>query len=99
MKGMPSADVISFSWPATSICNCSDSTTQGPEMRKKGWSSPTSKPHNFIYATAFSDLPPAPLCTWDWCSHAAWMNELNSGCPSHGVDLNSGWNCTPMNQG
>src|SRR5687768_410284 len=48
MKGMPSEEVISFSWPATSICSCSDSTTQGPEMRKKGWSSPTSKPQSFI---------------------------------------------------
>src|SRR5206468_791255 len=48
MKGMPSEAVISFSWPATSICSCSDSTTQGPEMRKKGLSSPTSKPHNFM---------------------------------------------------
>src|SRR6218665_3522062 len=27
------------------------------------------------------------------------MKELNSGCPFQGVDLNSGWNCTPMNQG
>src|SRR5690349_13844609 len=48
MNGMPSAEVISFRRPATSICNCSDSTTQGPEMRKKGWSMPTLKPHNFM---------------------------------------------------
>src|SRR6185295_42546 len=34
-----------------------------------------------------------------WCSRAARMNDLKSGCPPQGVDLNSGWNCTPMNQG
>ena len=34
-----------------------------------------------------------------WCSTAALMKALNSGWPSQGVDLNSGWNCTPMNQG
>ena len=27
------------------------------------------------------------------------MNDLKSGWPPHGVDLNSGWNCTPMNHG
>src|SRR6185369_1504891 len=52
MNGMPRAEVISFSRPATSICNCSDSTTQGPEIRKKGLSSPTSKPQSFIAARA-----------------------------------------------
>src|SRR5438128_2616426 len=56
MKGMPSEAVISFSWPATSICSCSDSTTQGPEMRKKGLSSPTSKPHNFMSGHRFQRL-------------------------------------------
>ena len=30
---------------------------------------------------------------------AALMKRLNSGWPSQGVDLNSGWNCTPMNHG
>src|SRR5690606_426803 len=39
---------ISFSWPATSSCNCSLSTTQGPAIRKNGWSSPTSNPQSFI---------------------------------------------------
>jgi tripartite ATP-independent transporter DctM subunit len=34
--------------PAVSICNCSDSTTQGPAIKKKGLSSPMSKPHNFM---------------------------------------------------
>src|SRR6185369_7085013 len=48
MKGMPSSAVISFSCPATSICSCSLSTTQGPAMRKKGLSRPTSKPQSFI---------------------------------------------------
>ena len=27
------------------------------------------------------------------------MYERNSGCPSRGVDVNSGWNCTPTNHG
>src|SRR5208283_2056591 len=33
------------------------------------------------------------------CWTAAWMNEVNSGCGSNGLDFNSGWNCTPMNHG
>src|SRR5438067_7557937 len=45
---MPSSLVIRFSSPATSICNCSDSTTQGTAMRKKGLSRPTSNPQSFI---------------------------------------------------
>src|SRR6185369_6219452 len=48
MNGMPRLEVISLSVPAVSICSCSDSTTQGPAMRKKGWSSPTEKLHSFI---------------------------------------------------
>src|SRR5687768_9377251 len=48
MNGMPSAEVISLSWPATSSCNCSDSTTQGPEIRNNGRFSPTSNPQSFI---------------------------------------------------
>src|SRR3569832_1719977 len=48
MKGMPSDAVISFSWPATSICSCSDSTTQGPAIRKNGLCRPTSNPQSFI---------------------------------------------------
>src|SRR5689334_860459 len=56
MNGMPSAEVISFSWPATSICSCSDSTTQGPEIRKKGLFSPTSNPQSFISGHCFQGL-------------------------------------------
>src|SRR3954469_13014479 len=48
MNGMPRAAVISFSWPATSICNCSDSITQGPAIKKKGLCRPTSNPHSFM---------------------------------------------------
>ena len=48
MKEMPSAEVISLSVPAVSICNCSDSMTQGPAIRKIGRSRPTSNPHSFI---------------------------------------------------
>src|SRR6185369_9751333 len=48
MKGMPRPEVISLSVPAVSICSCSDSTTQGPAMRKKGRSRPTGKPHSFM---------------------------------------------------
>ena len=53
MKGMPSAEVISLSVPAVSICSCSDSTTQGPAIRKKGWSSPTVETTE-LHATTFS---------------------------------------------
>src|SRR5574337_39589 len=47
MKGMPSAEVMAGNWPATSICSASLSTTQGPAIRKKGRSRPTSKPQSF----------------------------------------------------
>src|SRR5574338_1083909 len=47
MKGMPSRPVISLRRPAASSWSCSDSTTQGPAIRNKGSSRPTSKPHNF----------------------------------------------------
>ena len=30
---------------------------------------------------------------------AAPINDLNKGCGSNGLDFNSGWNCTPTNQG
>ena len=48
MNGTPSAAVISFSVPATSICSCSDSTTHGPAIRNRGCSSPASKPQSFM---------------------------------------------------
>src|SRR5690606_33043317 len=48
MKLMPSAEVISLSWPATSSCSCMDSITHGPAIRKIGWSRPTSKPQSFM---------------------------------------------------
>src|SRR3954453_19508163 len=50
MNGMPSSAVISLSFPATSICSCSLSTTHGPAMRKNGLSRPTSKPQSFIFS-------------------------------------------------
>src|SRR4051812_43834831 len=48
MKGMPSEEAISFSVPATSICSCSDSTTQGPAIRKNGLCRPMSYPQSFM---------------------------------------------------
>src|SRR5664279_4915151 len=48
MNGTLSCAQISFSCPATSICNCSDSTTHGPAMRNRGRCNPTSKPQSFI---------------------------------------------------
>ncbi len=48
MKFIPSLPVISFSRPATSSCNCMDSITQGPAIRNRGLSKPTSKPQSFI---------------------------------------------------
>jgi hypothetical protein len=47
MKGMPNEEVISFKVPAVSICNCSDSMTQGPAIKKKRWSRPTLNPQSF----------------------------------------------------
>src|SRR3569832_646880 len=48
MNGMPSEDVISFNAPAVSICNCSDSTTQGPAIKKNGLCRPMSNPQSFM---------------------------------------------------
>src|SRR5678815_3896100 len=48
MNGTRSCPAISFRWPATSICSCSDSTTQGPAIRNRGCSRPASKPQSFI---------------------------------------------------
>src|SRR5664279_5361304 len=48
MNGTRSSAHISFNWPATSICNCSDSTTHGPAIRNRGLSSPASNPHRFM---------------------------------------------------
>ena len=48
MKLTPSLSVISFSLPAVSSCSCIDSITQGPAIRNRGWSSPTSNPHSFM---------------------------------------------------
>lgn len=44
MKWMPSRSVIPFSVSAVRSWRSSLSTTQGPAMRKKGWSSPISRP-------------------------------------------------------
>src|SRR5258708_1817214 len=33
------------------------------------------------------------------CSSAAFTNDVKSGCPSRGVEVNSGWYCTPTNHG
>src|SRR5512133_732352 len=53
MNGMPKEVVISFNVPAVSICSCSDSMTQGPAIRNRGWFRPTSKPHSFISGHRF----------------------------------------------
>src|SRR5687767_13716065 len=33
------------------------------------------------------------------CTRAAFTNPANSGCPSRGVEVNSGWNCVATNHG
>ena len=33
------------------------------------------------------------------CARAARTNPVNSGWPSRGVEVNSGWNCVATNQG
>src|SRR2546430_2369388 len=71
---------------ATSICNCSDSTTHGPAMRNRGRCNPTSKPQRFMrsgdelrarsYRIAGRDSP-ALECRVDECDKlfffTAWM--------------------------
>src|SRR3954452_19070233 len=47
MNGTDKVAQTSLSLPATSICNCSDSTTHGPAIRNRGRLSPTSKPQSF----------------------------------------------------
>ena len=32
-------------------------------------------------------------------ARAALMKPVNSGCPSRGLEVNSGWNCVARNQG
>src|SRR5450432_3236170 len=54
MNGTPSPAHISFNLPATSICNCSDSTTHGPAIRNRGLSSPASNPHRFMVKVRLS---------------------------------------------
>ena len=38
---------------------------------------------------------PASPWTRLCCSNPALMNEVNNGCPSRGVEVNSGWNWQP----
>ena len=33
------------------------------------------------------------------CFKAALIKSANNGCGENGLDFNSGWNCTPINQG
>src|SRR6202012_5184990 len=46
MKGILSPAQISLSLPATSMVICSDSTTQVPAIRNRGWSRPTLNPQS-----------------------------------------------------
>jgi hypothetical protein len=56
MKGIPNEEVISFKVPAVSICNCSDSMTQGPAIKKKRWSRPTLNPQSFMVFLVFLNV-------------------------------------------
>src|SRR5947207_9201701 len=47
-SNMPSLSVMRFSVSAVRSCSSSLSTTQGPEIRKMGWSRPTSRPNRFM---------------------------------------------------
>src|ERR1019366_3910419 len=58
MNGTSRRPQISFRRPATSICNCSDSTTHGPAMRNRGRCNPTSKPQRFMRSG--DELRPRP---------------------------------------
>src|SRR5438105_24531 len=88
MSGIFSRAQISFRRPATSICNCSDSTTHGPAMRNRGRCNPTSKPQRFMrsgdelrarsYRIGDRDSP-ALECRVDECDKqrmaAAWIRS------------------------
>ena len=92
MNGMPSVAVISRSRPATSMTSASLSMTQGPAIKKSGRSGPTSKEASFMQSRA-------PGCRAARYSRAARMKPVNSGWPSRGVEVNSGWNWLATNHG
>ncbi len=75
--------------------SCGLSTTQGPAIRNSGRSGPISAPGE-LHALAAAA---AGSCGRAACSRAARTKLVNSGWPSRGFEVNSGWNCTPMNQG
>src|SRR5262249_31434171 len=58
----------------------------------------TAKPHFPVYAATTDSVPPGRLALARYFS-AALTNALNSGCPPRGVEVNSGWNCTPKKNG
>ena len=88
MNGMPSSPVISFRRPAVSIAIWRDSITHGPAIRNNGRSSPASKPHSFTRRPCVpSARASATRCL---LASAASMNDLNSGWPPRGVEVNSG---------
>jgi hypothetical protein len=59
--------------------------------------------HSVLPEAALAGALPAPLGrsphTSRLCALAAAMKLANSGWGSKGLDLSSGWNWTPMNQG
>ena len=91
-NGMPSRDVSSFSVPAMLSTSAWLSMTHGPAIRKNGWSMPDLEPGE-LHAPAACGSSAAR------CARAARTKPVNSGCPSRGVDVNSGWNCEATNHG
>ena len=76
MKGMPSAAVISFRRPATSITRASLSMTQGPAIKKNGRSCPTSKDASFMRSAVAR-----PGCSAARYSRAARTKPVNKRMP------------------
>src|SRR6267142_2449958 len=98
MKGTPTAAAISLSLPAVSSAISLDSTTHGPAIKNRGRSRPTSKPQSFMSRDALdlgrlrNRVGPLALAKIHGCAD-------DSGWPSRGVEVNSGWNWQPTNQG
>src|SRR5205823_4945354 len=51
-----------------------------------------------LHAATTESVPPGRWARARWRS-AACTKALKSGWPSRGVEVNSGWNCTPMKNG
>ena len=99
MYGILRRAVISLSRPAISWVSAGLSMTHGPAIRKNGRWPPTSCPASFIDGSPRAPGPAACGSCAARCARAARMKPVNSGWPSRGVEVNSGWNWVATNHG